>query len=217
MTSLWSLAQERKQPDFQYMDQETLDQIKFNKPAFKDSDKEFYFTQKDIDLILDLSPDEDWYLQNEITSSIHGIAHTIRVMVYGLTLARDEVNFEDLKALLLACAIHDTQRLNDRGDEEHEERALTWLKNKFSDNENYELIYKILEGSHEYEKYLRTADALDRYRLPKVKWWVNDSYLETKPVESVKSFAFDLVTCSEQKVLRGANQKNSVIECLAII
>ena len=217
MANLWTLAREREQPDFQYMDQETLEQIKFNKPVFKDSDTEFCFTQKDLDLVLDSAPAEDWYLRKEIISSIHGVAHTIRVMVYAYILAKDEIDQSVLKALLLACAVHDTQRLNDKGDEQHEERALEYFKDKFADNENYELICQILEGTHEYEKYLRTADALDRYRLPKVKWWIDDSYLETKPEESLKSFAFDLIVCSEQRMLQGTDHKSGVIGCLAII
>lgn len=216
MTSLWSLAQENKQPDFQYMDQETLDQIKASKPGFSPQDVSFELTQSDIDLLLNLSPREDWYLKPEIVSSIHGLAHTVRVMAYALLLAKDEVNLEELEAILFACSIHDTQRVDDRGDEGHETRALTWLKENFFNHKNFNLVYQILEGTHDYEKYLRTADALDRYRLPKVKWWIDDSYLSIKPTESLKILAFNLILCSEQKILNGTESKTAVLDCLAI-
>lgn len=216
MTSLWSLAQERKQPDFQYMDQETLDQIQANKPEFSHEGVSFDLNQSDIDLLLDLSPKEDWYLEPKIVSSIHGIAHTCRVMLYAYLLAKDEVNLEELKAILFACSVHDTQRLDDKGDEGHEVRALEWLKKNFPKHESFDLVYQILEGTHGHEKYLRTADALDRYRLPKVKWWIDDSYLSIKPNESFKIFAFNLIICSEQKILNGSDLKTVILDCLAI-
>jgi hypothetical protein len=44
---------------------------------------------------------------------------------------------------------------------------------------------------------VKTADALDRYRLPKLKWWINDSYLRCLPPDWIKRTAYDLVVASE--------------------
>jgi hypothetical protein len=217
MTSLWSLAKERKQPDFQYMDQETLDQIKLHKPIFGDPDKLFSLSSQEIEFILDLAPKNTWYLQNEIISTIHGISHTIRVMIYAFILAKDNLDKKSMKALLLACALHDTQRQNDKGDEGHEERVVTWFKKNFSDSDNFSLVRDILDGKHNLEMYLRTADALDRYRLPKVKWWIDDSYLQIVPDDSLKLFAFNLVICSEQNILDGTDIKPSITKGLVIL
>lgn len=213
MTCLWDLAQERKQPEFQYMDQGTLEQIKLHRPQFK-NDFNYCLTQNDIELLLEMSPKSDWYLTEEIISSIHGIAHTLRVMVYALILAKKHLNDDQLEALLLACAVHDTQRLDDKGDEGHEERALEWLEKGFVKQSQIRLVSQILNGEHDYEKYLRTADALDRYRLPKVKWWIDESFLSLRPEESMKSFAFDLVVGSEQARLNGVEDVEAVFSNL---
>ena len=65
-------------------------------------------------------------------------------------------------------------------------------------------------------KYLRAADALDRFRLPKVKWWIDDSYLEIKPTAEMKEFSFNLVVSSEQYRLNGAGDVESIFSCLQI-
>lgn len=216
MTNLWSLAQERLQPDIQDMDQETLDKIKENKPEYQVSNTDYHLTTEEVSLVEDLSPKPDWYVNPEIVSSIHGIAHTVRVMVYAVLLTRNLINDSDREALLIACSVHDTQRMNDKGDEGHEDRAISWLSKNFAQHPLLNQVLMILRDSSALSQYLRAADALDRYRLPKVKWWIDDSYLEIKPTTEMKEFSFDLVVSSEQCRLNGIGDVESIFSCLHI-
>lgn len=216
MTSLWFLAQERLQPDIQNMDQETLDKIKENKPEYRVSSVDYYLTAKEVSLIKDLMPKPEWYLNPEIVSSVHGIAHTLRVMVYVVLLTRNLINESDREALLIACSIHDTQRMNDKGDEGHEDRAISWLSEHFAQHPLLNQALMILRDTSALSKYLRVADALDRFRLPKVKWWIDDSYLEIKPTTEMKEFSFNLVVSSEQYRLKGVGDVESIFSCLQI-
>ena len=216
MTSLWSLAHERLQPDIQSMDQETLNKIKENKPEYQASNTGYYLTDEEVSLVKELMPKPEWYLNPEIISSIHGIAHTLRVMVHAVLLTRNLINDSDREALLIACSIHDTQRMNDKGDEGHEDRVISWLPEHFSQHPLLSQVLMILRDASALSKYLRTADALDRFRLPKVKWWIDDSYLEIKPSAELKEFSFNLVVSSEQLRLNGIGDKESIFSCLQI-
>ncbi len=214
MKSLWKLAEERQQPDIQVMDQETLNFIKEFKPNFTGEPGEFIFSESDIKLISENVPHPSWYLNPEIAKSIHGIAHSARMMAYCIILF--DGNPDALRSLLFACAVHDTQRINDKGDEGHEERALDWLKHNFSEHPLFTETCGILEGRHSLSNFLRTVDALDRYRLPKVKWWIDDSYLSIKPSDSIKWFAFNLVINSEQARLDGEESVEAVVSSLLV-
>ncbi len=170
----------------------------------------YYLTAGEVSLIQDLSPKPDWYVNPKIVSSIHGIAHTVRVMVYATLLTRGLINDRDREALLIACSVHDTQRMDDKGDEGHEDRAITWLLEHFAQHPLLNQILLILKDTRPLSKYLRAADALDRFRLPKVKWWIDDSYLEIKPEAALKEFSFNLVVSSEQLRLNGIGDMESV-------
>lgn len=216
MTNLWSLAQERLQPDIQNMDQDTLDKIKENKPKYQSSSPDYYLTTEEVSSIKDLMPKPEWYLNPEIISSIHGIAHTLRVMVYAVLLTRDLISDSDREALLLACSVHDTQRMNDKGDEGHESRSISWLSEHFTQHPLLNQVSMILRDASSLSEYLRAADALDRFRLPKVKWWIDDSYLKIKPTTELKEFSFNIVVSSEQYRLNGIGDVESIFSCLQI-
>lgn len=198
------------------MDQVTLNKIKENKPDHQISETDYYLTTEEVSLIQGLSPKSDWYINSEIVPSIHGIAHTVRVMVYAVLLTRNLTNNSDMEALMIACSVHDTQRINDKGDEGHEDRVITWLSEHFAQHPLLNQILLILKDASPLSKYLRAADALDRFRLPKVKWWIDDSYLEVKPAAEMKEFSFKLVVSSEQLRLNGIGDTESIFSCLQI-
>lgn len=192
------------------MDKETLDQICLHRPRFSADAERLSLTRGEIAYIEEFLPKPEWYLESRIIDSIHGIAHTLRVMVYAsiLSQALDE---EVRRSLLLACAVHDTRRLNDKGDEDHEKRALDWLLKNNQYRKYNEIAVSMLKNNGPYAEYLRTADALDRYRLPKVKWWIDDDYLSIKPSESLKAAAFNLVVESESARLNGTTDIRAVM------
>lgn len=61
---------------------------------------------------------------------------------------------------------------------------------------------------------LKTADALDRYRLPKLKWWIDDAQIKIVPSDDFKAFSFDLIIASERRFLKGEDNANSIISAL---
>ncbi len=61
MKSLWKLTEERKQPEIQIMDQETLDTIKKFKPNFSQEYKKITFNKTDLELVLEYLPQQSWY------------------------------------------------------------------------------------------------------------------------------------------------------------
>jgi hypothetical protein len=60
-------------------------------------------------------------------------------------------------------------------------------------------------------KIIKAADALDRYRLPKLKWWINDKKLGVKVDNSVKKLAYNFIVQSEQKFLSGKDSIESIL------
>lgn len=215
MNSLWDLAQRREQPDFQYMDADTLAQIVDHKPLFSETPLIFQFSREHLMTLQRIAPTEDIYLEQNIFRSIHGIAHAVRVMVYVFILAQqNDCTESDIELLLHAAALHDTQRLNDKGDEGHEMRVIELVNKSDHDDQFKNKLIDVLRGSDTLSQLLRTADALDRYRLPKVKWWIDDAHLNKKPNDALKAFAFDLVIKSETDRLHGEEQKESVFKHL---
>lgn len=220
MESLWNLAQKRQQPDWQYLDRETLDEIEKNKPTFGLGATKVRFIPEDLELIKSLAPHQSWYSEKRIVSSIHGISHALRVMVFALILGRlHQLNNGELKDLIFTASVHDVRRLDDKGDEGHEQRTVSWLEDRPSelyriDSKVVSRSIRILKESGFLTKLLRTADALDRYRLPKIKWWIDENFLEVIPPEYLKSFAFELMIKSERKILNGVDPIEAVISCL---
>ena len=61
---------------------------------------------------------------------------------------------------------------------------------------------------------LRIADALDRYRLPKTKWWISNNVLKYSVPTRFKKIAFEFMVKSEQNFLDGKSSKESVLSML---
>ena len=120
--------------------------------------------------------------------TIHGVKHHLRVALIAGMLNRDASIIKDL---ILACLLHDSRRLNDKDDIGHGKRAAEFYASKLSligpkliKARGYVPTHqaKILEAiaRHDVETQdthnvlliaLQKADALDRFRLPKLKWW----------------------------------------------
>lgn len=220
MESLWDLAHKKQQPDWQYLDKETLDEIEKNRPVLESSSVKIIFSPEDLKLIKCLIPHYNWYLEKRIILSIHGVSHALRVMIFTLLLSKlYNLSKKETISLLLAAAVHDVRRLNDKGDEEHGNRVVLWLKSTpfeifIIDPQVLNGAIKILRGNGPFSKLLKTADALDRYRLPKTKWWLNESFLEVIPSEDLKNFAFELIIKSERKILDGKDPVDAVLNTI---
>ncbi len=186
-------------------------------------------------------PQKKWFLSQSEINTVHGLRHTIRVMIYAIILGKQKRLLPpEIRNVTIAAAIHDLRRINDKKDYGHSDRAYQWfLNNKdkiykkrlsnisprdsesigsaiFFHDEDYKHIKKNSRylRSSKIVDILKTADALDRYRLPKVKWWINDRRLSLKPSDSIKNFAFKLIIASEHRFLLSGNNIKSVVEAL---
>ncbi|OGM21568.1 hypothetical protein A2714_05030 [Candidatus Woesebacteria bacterium RIFCSPHIGHO2_01_FULL_38_9] len=243
--SLVKLAELKALPLHQYMDKETLVWIKENNP-FKDTSDTLNGYHKVFDhtineRIINYIPKKEWFLSPH-ADTIHGYRHILRVTIHSLNLGSsfgDEVQ----AVAGIAAMVHDLRRKDDKGDQEHGKRAAIWFRNHVGEIEQccgitlseqyiqdiyytilyHEIPYEICEKSDNYKKHktsvdiLKAADALDRYRLPKLKWWIQDSLLRSKTSKKLKRFAFNLVATSEDSYLSGLDSISSVLNSLTAL
>ena len=241
MISLVQLANEKRLPDHQYMDSQTLDWIRKNKPDGYSNSlvKRVSFTTDVVEILSHYSPETDWFLEPDIINSIHGLRHVLRCLAHTSILSK-RVHFsaKETSEVLIAISLHDCRRTGDKNDSEHGKRASEWfianlttlqIKWKQLAGLNVKKIAKIIE-LHEVpytefktieESYLplinvlKTADALDRYRQPKLKWRINEKYIKLQPTKIEKFFAYNLVIKSENRYLSNNSSYLSVINTVS--
>ncbi len=240
--SLIQQASDHNLPLIQNMDQETLSWIIENNPFYDNKIKKKDFLEYGIlEKVKQYLPKKEWFLSDEIYQSIHGIRHILRVSVNVsnlLTSKSSEILFS--RNCLIAASLHDIRRQNDKGDIGHGERSAKWfLDNSEMVSEYYQVVlsandideisssisfheipYSELFSDGRYLKnkdivdIIKTSDALDRYRLPKIKWWINDQFIKLIPTEKEKIFAYELVVLSEKNYLEGVDGVNSVFSII---
>lgn len=240
--SLLKLTEQKKLPDFQYMDTETLEWIRKNRPQFSPKDQLIFDKSLVKNLLERFIPSKEWYFDQKEIDTIHGIRHTMRVTTYAVIylLAGRKDFIDGNYCAIVAASMHDLRRKNDKGDEGHAKRAADWFEKNsklvserytlpLSDQDIEEIYYTVcfhetpydkIAQDINYNKYkksvdlLKACDALDRYRLPKLSWWINDNYLRKIPDESKKAFAFNFVVSSEKAYLETADNGKSVIKTI---
>lgn len=233
---LYKLAQFKKLPEHQFMDAETLSWISRNIPEeIKNIDYSIIknrFKKKFINLT-EYAPKIEWFENKLIAKGIHGILHLYRVTSY-LIILNILLDLKlDENSLYFMGLFHDIKRLNDKNDISHGKKSAIWieqnkdmiekfLNKKISDETfiNISLAISLHDIDCDNKKYtqnqlkyiniLKTSDALDRYRLPKIKWWLNDSYLIIKPPVNIKAFAFNLILYTENNKLKFIPLKQSI-------
>lgn len=240
--SLIKLAKKDRLPEHQYMDEDTLNWANRNGQHFLNCD-----TELDPDIFSKLEkidgyvPSLEWFTNKEVVSGIHGLRHIMRVCV-NLKLLFSEMK-KGNDTLLIAAALHDIKRVRDREDSSHGFKAADWFskntqeiedyyKTKFSKKEKCKIYnairfhasdYEEFASSEEYEKYgniidlLKTADSLDRFRLPKLKWWIDDDYLKIKPSQKIINFSFKCFFYSEKFALSGLEDIASIKKAIKFI
>lgn len=62
---------------------------------------------------------------------------------------------------------------------------------------------------------VKAADALDRYRLPKTRWWPDGRRIRVPAFDAFRPLAFELVVVSERAQLAGADGTAAVLYALA--
>ncbi len=246
MVSLRESVNSGKLPRHWYMDLNTLNRIKKNKPNFNMSTNFNSSLISEIDkLISELKrfiPDSKWFLVPEEINTIHGVRHLLRVNFLSMLLITLDKTFPSdfLKMSAIASSLHDLRRRNDLLDVPHARRGAKWfIKNtsiimdffnvELSEEEIdtiyysilfHDIPYKKISDDPNYKKYkvfidiTKTADALDRYRLPKVDWWIKDHLVSFVPSDDFKLVAYHLVVSSETHFLNGIDGATSVFKAL---
>lgn len=189
------------------------------------------------------SVSSNFFLNKKLISGLHGQRHLYRVAILSQKLNVHFGNKCRASNLYIAALLHDVRRVNDNADVGHGSRSASWfLQNvsrleksfnrKFGKSDISEIYYSIYFHELPYEAFssdpnyiknktmvdiLRAADALDRYRQPKLKWWINDSYLQLKLNKRIKQFAYNLVLLSELYYQVGFSNLESVYYSCEII
>lgn len=222
--SLVELAQLGELPRHQYMDAETLRWIEQHQPQF--SGGEVPLPERNSDL---LRIPERWFADTKLVQSIHGLRHHTRVAIYAGHLA-DWLGlqaFERCEAVL-AAAIHDCRRHHDQYDPGHGARTAAWfeqasdavrgllLTDVMARNEVVSVAIELHDvprsefSKAQLDRYRRApevvdivqaADALDRYRLPKLKWWPDPGRMTLQPPLWLYELAWRLVVATERREL----------------
>lgn len=238
--SLVALAAQRRLPRHQTMDVATLQWIKSNRPRdFPDGQVE----HPPIKVARYAIAPSSWYAVPSQTDSIHGQRHGARVALLAAQLAKlGELRVDETLEAVIAAALHDCRRLHDQDDPGHGKRAASWFIERHVNFiahlppaakdvrrhaiaaaiELHDVPYSAFDDlqTQKYESarsivdILKTADALDRYRLPKLKWWPSHEHLRLIPPRWLHRYAFDLVLTTEGHRLGGLSSERSIVDAL---
>ncbi len=242
--SLVALAERRQLPRHQFMDADTVAWIEANRPDIPDRGSAAPRLPPGIrGLIVAAALPASWYAEPRVADSIHGLRHGIRTAVLAAALAEIAgLSVGAGQTLVLASAVHDCRRLHDQDDPGHGARAGEWLSIHSAEvldhfrvsghserirfaavaAQLHEIPYAMfsLADATAYQRaaqlvdLIKAADALDRYRLPKLKWWPDAAHLRVD-IDPLREFAFDLVVRSESAHVRGVASSVSVLSALA--
>lgn len=224
MPSLRHLALNGQLPAHQNIDHETLDWIVqagsslLGKPAAKvllpsELKQHLSFT----------SVSTSFFTSDELYAGLHGCRHAARVAVLSALLCF-ELGIHDRRFVrnsVLAGSLHDCRRFNDNADKGHGARSAIWFRQHAATVADYyhtdltpddiDMIATAIQhhdmpshpttAQHQILNILKTADALDRYRQPLRRWWIDERYLTIKPSLKLKKTAFELVCLSEEAYL----------------
>jgi hypothetical protein len=241
--SLVSLAEAKNLPLHQYMDADTIEWIARNNPFAYDHSRSFTLSSTELSLLRSYAPLEEWFLMPVSANTIHGVRHLLRVAACALALVRAVPALTPkLSNLLVASVLHDVRRLHDKEDPAHGQRAAEWFRDRhaaiasrfslnFAKHDIEEIAWSMFyhnvayaqineEPSYSEHKLivdaLKTADAMDRYRLPKLKWWFDGTAVRLAPEESMLPSAYWLVVHSERHYLTSRNNVHAVLDALQL-
>ena len=231
MKPLYILAEKGELTDKQTIDLETLAWIKKNAKPKRVFITKIYpnFKPLSIERFRLFQPSEEWFARRDSIQDIHGLPHILRVVIFSYILTQI-CQIKNYEPFLFSASIHDIQRLSDKEDKDHGKRAALWLKsnslnikNTFKKEEIRGICFAVsnhdkkdLNFSSKSDRLfldvLKTADALDRFRLPKIKWWPDEQFIPFKLDPQIYSLAKFLVFRSEQLIL---NKKVDIFNSVA--
>ncbi|MFD6915374.1 hypothetical protein [Streptomyces virginiae] len=241
--SLVELAARKQLPHHQYTDPATVRWITVNRPVLSDGPPPRLRATSQRLLSRSAIP-AGWLAEEKCLDSLHGIRHAMRTAALAALLAESAgLSEDDTATLVLAAAVHDCRRLHDKDDRGHGARAAIWLTDQADIVWNhfgpvatpsriataatavrlhdvpYDAFSEDDQADHARAEVicdlLKAADALDRYRLPKLSWWPDPVQVRSDAFNALRTTAFELVIRSETAWLAGASSAEAVLVGLA--
>ncbi|WP_416483336.1 hypothetical protein [Streptomyces sp. CL12] len=241
--SLIDLAARGQLPLHQHMDHATIAWISDNRPDLPSAPKPVLRPQPKELLAHGRLPTQ-WWADPRLYTSLHGVRHAMRTAALTAVLAEaNGLDDTDTATSVIAAAVHDCQRRHDKDDRGHGNRAAIWLAANADavwghfgltatprrivqaaiavrlHDVPYEAFAADDQADHARAERItdvvKAADALDRYRLPKLTWWPDARYVREPAFDQMRSLAFDLVLVSERAYLAGASGTAAVRYALA--
>lgn len=241
--SLIDLAARRQLPRHQHMDHATIAWISKHRPDLPPAPQPALRSQSMEMLSLGGLPTR-WWADPRLYTSLHGVRHAMRTAALAAVLAEmNGLDEADASTAILAAAVHDCQRRHDQDDRGHGARAAIWLAANADTAWNHfglaatprrivqaatavrlhDILYEAFTAddqadyarSERITDTVKAADALDRYRLPKLKWWPDSRYVREPAFDQLRGLAFHLVLVSERAYLAGAGGPEAVRYALA--
>lgn len=241
--SLVDLAARKQLPHHQFTDRTTVEWIKANRPQLPGGPPP-RLPERSRGLLARSGIPRNWLAEPRLFDSLHGVRHAIRTAALAALLAETTgLNEDDTATLVLAAAVHDCRRRHDKDDPGHGARAAAWITanvstvwGRFELRATPESVVQAVvatrlhdvpysafsaedQADHARTRHitdlLKAADALDRYRLPRLDWWPDNSHVRVDAFEELRATAFSLVVQSETAHLAGAHSADAVFEALA--
>ncbi|ANW19112.1 hypothetical protein [Streptomyces clavuligerus] len=241
--SLIDLAARGQLPLHQHMDHATVAWISDNRPDLPLASAPILRTRSK-ELLTHGELPSRWWANPRLYTSVHGVRHAMRTAALAAVLAETNgLDDADAATAILAAAVHDCQRHHDQDDRGHGARAAIWLAANADTvwghfglattprrivqaatavrlhDVPYEAFTAGDQSDHARAERItdvvKAADALDRYRLPKLKWWPDARYVRESAFDELRGLAFDLVLISERAYLAGASGTAAVRYALA--
>ena len=225
--SLYILAEQNNLPNNQYLDAATLDWIiekgveaglSFNEidkeelaPILSSLDRAYRYASQF------LFDDAHYARGSRARATIHGDLHAYRVSL--LASAISSVKPYDV-SVIMAGLYHDIARKNDKADEGHGVRSSKRaLRLNLIPTYDQKCIIEAI--SHHEDELLdvqknelallvKTADALDRFRLPKIKWWPDKEKMQYVPSTTIFKVAYWLMLDSELEFIKTKDAQHSI-------
>ncbi|MEW2271706.1 hypothetical protein GTY41_11440 [Streptomyces sp. SID685] len=241
--SLIDLAARGQLPLHQHMDHATIAWISNNRPDLPPAPKPVPRPQPK-ELLAHGGLPTQWWADPRLYTSLHGVRHAMRTAALAAVLAEaNGLDDTDTATSVIAAAVHDCQRRHDKDDRGHGNRAAIWLAANADavwghfgltatprrivqaaaavrlHDVPYEAFAADDQADHARAERItdvvKAADALDRYRLPKLTWWPDARYVREPAFDQMRALAFDLVLVSERAYLDGASGTAAVRYALA--
>lgn len=241
--SLVELAARKELPRHQFTDAETVNWIAEHRPG-QLADGAPRLSPGVRRLLMRTAIPAAWLAEPRLYDSLHGVRHAMRTAALAALLAEAVcLDEQDTATAVAAAAVHDCRRLHDQDDRGHGDRAARWLTGNAEgvwgrfrlemppvavrqaavSVRLHEVPYADFTPDDETDyaaarvvtDVVKAADALDRYRLPKLTWWPDARHVRVDAFEELKAVAFDLVLWSEADHVAGTDSTSAVLKAFA--